>query len=216
MDELHYQLLDLVGHWRSDFFFNWYSLHVRLNSHYEVWSYKKKKHKKDYSIQEICLERMCRMSVNSRLKATKIIGQRKTFDRQRIPEPTSARKETVDIDILVASRNGGRKIMQFIRITSRPTSRKRKWNQLSEFWRTSTKIRPIEKTSWPHFDDDPRVQEKQQVKGQQSCIFVFEVCLTIPTRGTSPDVTTVFHTWAYGRFIDIQSNLRRKKLHRMN
>ena len=67
-----------------------------------------------------------KMSVNSRLKATKIIGQRKTFDRQRIPEPTSARKETVDIDILVASRNGGRKIMQFIRITSRPTSRKRK------------------------------------------------------------------------------------------
>ena len=29
-------------------------------------------------------------------------------------------------------------------------------------------------------------------------------------------MTTVFHTWAYGRFIEIQSNLRRKKLHRMN
>ena len=27
-------------------FFNWYSLHARLNSHYEAWSYKKKKHKK--------------------------------------------------------------------------------------------------------------------------------------------------------------------------
>ena len=27
-------------------FFNWDSLHARLNSHYEVWSYKKKKHKK--------------------------------------------------------------------------------------------------------------------------------------------------------------------------
>ena len=27
-------------------FFNWDSLHVRLNSHYEAWSYKKKKHKK--------------------------------------------------------------------------------------------------------------------------------------------------------------------------
>ena len=25
---------------------NWYSLHVRLNTHYEAWSYKKKKHKK--------------------------------------------------------------------------------------------------------------------------------------------------------------------------
>ena len=29
-------------------------------------------------------------------------------------------------------------------------------------------------------------------------------------------MTTVFHTWAYGRFIEIQSNLRRKKLHRAN
>ena len=38
-------------------FFNWDSLHAKLNSHYEAWSYKKKKHKKDYSIQEICLER---------------------------------------------------------------------------------------------------------------------------------------------------------------
>ena len=28
------------------FFFNWDSLHARLNSHYEAWSYKKKKHKK--------------------------------------------------------------------------------------------------------------------------------------------------------------------------
>ena len=56
------------------------------------------------------------MSVNSGLKATKIIGQRKAFYRQRIPESSFARKETVDIDILVTSRNGDRKIMQSIRI----------------------------------------------------------------------------------------------------
>ena len=36
----------------------------------------------------------------------------------------------------------------------------------------------------------------------------------VATRSTSPDMTTVFHTWPYGRFI--QSNLRRKKLHRTN
>ena len=29
-------------------------------------------------------------------------------------------------------------------------------------------------------------------------------------------MTTVFHTWVYGRFIEIQSNLRRKKFHRTN
>ena len=29
-------------------------------------------------------------------------------------------------------------------------------------------------------------------------------------------MTTVFHAWSYGRFIEKQSNFRRKKLHRMN
>ena len=32
--------------WYLFFFFNWYSLHARLNSHLEAWSYKKWKHKK--------------------------------------------------------------------------------------------------------------------------------------------------------------------------
>ena len=67
-----------------------------------------------------------KMSVNSRLKATKIIGQRKAFYRQKIPESSSEKKETADIDIFVTSRNGDRKIMRSIRITSGPTSRKRK------------------------------------------------------------------------------------------
>ena len=68
------------------------------------------------------------MSVNSKLKAIKIIGQTKAFYRQRIPESSCARKETVDIDIPVTSRNGDRKIMQSIRVTSRLPSRKWKWN----------------------------------------------------------------------------------------
>ena len=66
------------------------------------------------------------MSANSRVEPTKIIGQRKAFYRQRIPESSYARKETVDIDILVTSMNDDRKIMQSIRITNRPLSRKRK------------------------------------------------------------------------------------------
>ena len=57
------------------------------------------------------------MSVNSRLKATKIIVQRKVFYRQRIPVSSCARKETVDIGVLVTSRNSDRKIMQSMRIT---------------------------------------------------------------------------------------------------
>ena len=35
------------------FFFSWDSLHAKLNSPKETWSYKKKKHKKGYSIQEM-------------------------------------------------------------------------------------------------------------------------------------------------------------------
>ena len=86
-----------------------------------------KEAQKDYGIQEIRLERTYsqRMSVNSGPKATQIIGQRKAFYRRRIPEYSCARKET--------ARSGERKIMQSIRITSRPTSRKKKWNQMRQF-----------------------------------------------------------------------------------
>ena len=39
------------------------------------------------------------MSVYFGLQATKIIGQRKAFYRQSIPEFSCARKETLDIDV---------------------------------------------------------------------------------------------------------------------
>ena len=61
---------------------------------------------KVWRIQKICLE-----SVNSKLKATKIIRQRRALYWQKIPESSSARRETVDIDIRITSRNGDRKIM---------------------------------------------------------------------------------------------------------
>ena len=73
------------------------------------------------------------MCVNSRLKATKFIGQRKAFFAQIIQGSSCARKETVDIEIRVTSMDGDRKIMQSTRITTRPTSRKRKWKQLRQF-----------------------------------------------------------------------------------
>ena len=41
----------------KDFFFNWDSLHAKPNSHYEEGVTRKRSTKKDYSIQEICLER---------------------------------------------------------------------------------------------------------------------------------------------------------------
>ena len=51
------------------------------------------------------------MLANSGFKTHNIIGQKKTFYRERILEFSCARKETVDINILVTSRNGDRKIM---------------------------------------------------------------------------------------------------------
>ena len=94
-----------------------------------------KEAQKDYGIQEIRLERTYsqRMSVNSGPKATQIIGQRKAFYRRRIPEYSCARQKTVDIDILITSGNGDRKIMQSILIASRPPLKIRKWNQPNQF-----------------------------------------------------------------------------------
>ena len=87
-----------------------------------------------------------KVSINSRLKAIYIIGQRKAFCGQRIPESSCARKETVDIEILITSRRkGDKKIMQPIRITSKTATRIRKWNQFSQFRWTSTKVIAVEK-----------------------------------------------------------------------
>ena len=90
------------------------------------------------------------MSVNFRLCN---LNQRKAFYRKTILESSCVRKETVDIDILVTSKNTDWKIIQAIKITSRPPSRKI----------------PIEKTwAWyTHFGNEPRVQGRQQVKKQQ-------------------------------------------------
>ena len=114
------------------------------------------------------------MPVNSRLKARKIIGQRKAFCKKRIPEPSCARKETVYIDTLVTSRNGDRKIMQSIRITSRQVE-----PLLMNICQSNTYRKDLR---WPHFDDEQIVQEKHQLKDHQYCIFVFVACLTIPSR----------------------------------
>ena len=56
--------------------------------------------------------------------------------------------------------------------------------------------------NWPHFINKPRVQEKQQVKDQQSCIFVFVACLTIPNsnKGHQPPAPAKAKKSATGEF----------------
>ena len=97
------------------------------------------------------------MSINSRLKAIHIIGQRKAFCWQRIPESSCARKETADIEILITSRRkGDRKMMQPIRITS-------EWNCYK--YEEKEPVQPVQMDiyqsssyrkdlNWLHFDDE--------------------------------------------------------------
>ena len=75
------------------------------------------------------------MSVNFRLSAILMLGQRNVFCRKRIQKfkKETAMEETVDINILITPRNGVRKIMQPIRRTSGPATRMRKWNQFNQF-----------------------------------------------------------------------------------
>ena len=87
-----------------------------------------------------------KVPIYSELNVIEFTGQRKSFYRQRIPEYSCTRKETVDMHILIISRNGARKIMQSIRKMSRPPTRIRKWNQSSHHKWTSTRVIPIEKT----------------------------------------------------------------------
>ena len=52
-----------------------------------------------------------------------------------------------------------------------------------------------------HFDDEARVQEKQQVKDWQSCIPFSTASFQIAVRSTSPHIATVFHVRPRDRFI---------------
>ena len=60
------------------------------------------------------------MSVNSRHPAIKVICQRKAFYRQRITEPSCVRKGTVEIDVIITSRNGDRKDLSWLHFGDEP------------------------------------------------------------------------------------------------
>ena len=56
--------------------------------------------------------------------------------------------------------------------------------------------------SWLHFYDDLRVDERQQVLDLAHLV----------ARNSTPDMTTVFHAKLYGRFIEIESKFKKKRL----
>ena len=109
------------------------------------------------------------------------MGQRKAFYKQKNPEFNCASKKIIDRDILLASRNGDRKIMQ---------SMKKRVDLLD-----NKEVEPVEplqmniyqsniyrkSLNWLHFEDEPRGQERHQVKYQQPYISVFIGYLTTPS-----------------------------------
>ena len=76
---------------------------------------RKKEEKDEKDIGELFeREQRKKVSINCLLKTIYIIVKWKAFCMQRTQEPSCARKGTVDIDILIASRNGHRTIMYLL------------------------------------------------------------------------------------------------------
>ena len=108
------------------------------------------------------------------------MGQRKAFYKQKNPRK-QGRKQIIDRNIFLASRNGDRKIMQ---------SMKKRVDLLD-----NKEVEPVEplqmniyqsniyrkSLNWLHFEDEPRGQERHQVKYQQPYISVFIGYLTTPS-----------------------------------
>ena len=80
------------------------------------------------------------------------------------------------MDTLITSRDSDRKIMHLIRVTSGPATRMR-----NQFSLVIPNLKNLKNLSWLHFDSEPRVPERQQVKDHQSCISVSVVYQTIPS-----------------------------------
>ena len=115
----------------------------------------------------------------------------------------------------VTSRNGDRKIMQSIRITSRPPLWISKRHQLSLFRLTSTKVIPIEKNSASYVSAMSQGFKRGRKWRTNSSTYPFLQLIyqfQAAARSTSPDMTKVFHARLNGRFIEMQGKLRRKKI----
>ena len=113
------------------------------------------------------------MSVNSRLKAICIIVQVKAFYRQIVPESLSARKETVDIEIFATSGKGDRKIMQSIRIKSRPPPTKNEVEPVQpvqmNIYQSNTNRKGL---SWLHFPQWAKGSREIGSGRATACIFI--------------------------------------------
>ena len=154
------------------------------------------------------------MSVNSRFKAIQIDCQRKAFSSQRITGSSSARKETVDIKVLITWLQKYHAICQ----NNKQTSLKNKEVESVEPVQLNTNQSNTYKgLSLLIFDDEPKVQERQKVKDHQSYLFVFVAYLTFPNSSKEQQPkheNNIPYKVVWQIFRDRESNHRRN--HRTN
>ena len=97
------------------------------------------------------------------------MSQAKAFYRQRYSGSSYARKENIAIDILATYRYSGWKIIQSIRITSRLPVQNKEVEPIEpvqmNIYQSDTCVKGL---TWLHLDNEPRFQERQQVKDQHS------------------------------------------------
>ena len=190
-------------------FFNRDSLHARLNSHYKTWSYKKKKHKKIKAYKK---------SLQKEPTATKclLILHLKPF-RSFVKGKHSIGRKLQSLPVR------GKKMLTQTLLQHKNQKTHATYQNNEQISLENRKVEPVELVqmnsdqsntyrndlSWLNFDDEPLVQERKQVKEQQSCIFTFEAYLTISSSNQKQQPI-------HGHMIDteVQSNLRRNKLHR--
>ena len=133
---------------------------LQKKEHKKIKAYRKSVYKE--ATAKRCLSILDLKPFGSLVKGKHSIGR-------EFQSPAVQGNKTVDIDILVTSRNGDRKIKQSIRITNR-------WTVQMNIYQSNKYRKDL---SWLHFNHEPRIHEKQQAKDQKSCIFVFVAYLTI-------------------------------------
>ena len=121
--------------------------------HYKAWSYKKKKHKK-IEVYSKCLQKEPAVNRCLLILDHLDIVQSTTFYRQRIPESSSARKETVEIDIPVTCANGDKN--HAVYQNKEQLSLKNKEVELVEPVQMNIYQSNTYRKDWLHLDNEPR------------------------------------------------------------
>ena len=109
--------------------------------------------------------------------------------------------------------------MQAIWITIGSPPRIRQWKYVSQFRSTSTKVIPKKRLKLTSCRQWPKGSRNVASKGPtvfHTCVCSSSSIFQASISSTIPDMASICHERLHDRFTEIKSNLRRKRLHRMN